>query len=101
MDNDHDKEIYILASLAEIEVQMTLGQKIQEIVDETLHGKKSGPARESKKNALDSYFNNKTSKSQQRRQSQGSAKGGSQKRKNSAKGSSTLQRPGKHAADSS
>jgi hypothetical protein len=77
IDNDRDKELYVLATLAEIEVQMTLGQKIAEIVDETLHGKKPGHHASAKKIGLDSYVQQKTSKSQQRKQSKGSANSGS------------------------
>ena len=79
IDNERDKELYILASLAEIEVQMTLGLKIQEIVDETLHGKKNGPTMEPKKQGLDSYVQEKASKSQSRRQSKDRRKGAPRK----------------------
>ena len=79
IDNDKDKELYLLASLAEIEVTMTLGQKIREIVDETLHGKMSPTNAESIK------FGSEPQATGGKTSPRKKSKGGSQKRKTSTK----------------
>lgn len=61
IENDKDKELYILASLAEIEVQITLGQKIQEIINETLYGKINLPGSDMNKMGIESQRHEKVS----------------------------------------